>query len=97
MSRQRGLDGKWPLTPNLEDAQRRLIVLTGTRISQAEVQRLQWRLDAGDWPNEAAAWVHGFFKMHEDAMAYCQGFESGKASQDAYESFCSRPEHATFA
>lgn len=96
MKRERGPDGKWPLTPVLADTQHRLMALTGSRISQAEVQRLQWRLGAGDWPDQAAAWVHGFFKMHSDAMAYCASFESGKASQDAYESFCLRPEYAAF-
>lgn len=96
MSRERGPDGKWPLTPMLEDAQHRYMALTGNHISQTEVQRLQWRLDAGDWPNEAAAWVYSFFKMHSDAMAYCEGFENGKASQDAYEIFCMKPEYAAF-
>lgn len=88
MRRERGPDGKWPLTAVLEDAQHRYMALTGARISQAEVQRLQWRLDAGDWPDEASRWCRAFFLLHEMASNYCANFESGKAAQNAYEEFC---------
>lgn len=64
MKRERQADGKWPLTPALADAQHRLMALTGQRISQAEVQRLQLRLE-GDWhAGEVMIWAEddvGFY------------------------------------
>ncbi|HWT39720.1 MAG TPA: hypothetical protein VN081_00345 [Dongiaceae bacterium] len=71
--------------------------LTCRQISQAEIQRLQWRLDAGDWPNEAAAWVKGFFDMHNQAMQYSCQFDNGLPSQQAYEWFCSQDQFNQFA
>lgn len=74
--------------PPLLSAQHAYMRLTGEQISHTEVQRLGWRLDAGDTPEEAADWVQAFFALHSAAMEHCKTFEPGATAQDAYDAYC---------
>ena len=76
------------ISETLDSAQRALITITGQRVSQTELQRLGWRLEAGDTPAEAAEWVHGFFALHAAASEAARLVEPGAAAQAAYDRHC---------
>lgn len=74
--------------PNaLRWAQVRYMERTGCQISQTEIQRLSWRLEAGDTIIAAVDWVWHFFNVHSQAFEYSSNFEPGQASQAAYDEF----------
>lgn len=67
------------------EAQHAYMDLTGTQISQAELQRLIGALEAGESQSEAVQSTYRFYAIHAECFEYCKGFENGKASRDAYE------------
>lgn len=77
-----------PISETLDSAQRALIAMTGQRVSQTELQRLSWRLEAGDTPAEAAEWVQAFFALHDAASEAARLVEPGAAAQAAYDCHC---------
>ncbi len=79
-----------PIAPALDAAQAayaaRLPI--GQRVSQTELQRLAWRLEAGDTAAQAAEWVESFFALHAAASEAAGRVPSGKAAQAAYDAHC---------
>lgn len=71
--------------PNPE-AQHALMALTGKQISQAELQRLQGWIEAGE--PDAVGKTYRFFKLHSDALEHCGQYKSGLAAQAAYDRYC---------